>query len=38
MTDHKLAISLYFNDPDRNMHEITTYDHDYVRARLKEDR
>ena len=30
VTDHKLAYSLYFDDPDKNMHEITTYDHDYV--------
>lgn len=30
VTDHKLAYSLYFNDPDQNMHEITTYDHDFV--------
>lgn len=30
VTDHKLAYSLYFNDPDQNMHEITTYERDYV--------
>ena len=34
VTDHTLAFSLYFHDPDRNMHEITTYEHDYVRERL----
>lgn len=34
ITDHKLAYSLYFNDPDQNMHEITTYDRDYVAERL----
>ncbi len=34
VTDHKLAFSLYFNDPDHNMHEITTYEHEYVRERL----
>lgn len=34
ITDHTAAISLYFNDPDNNMHEITTYDHEYVRERL----
>lgn len=34
ITDHKLAYSLYFHDPDNNMHEITTYEHDAVRARL----
>jgi catechol 2,3-dioxygenase len=34
ITDHKLAYSLYFNDPDQNMHEITTYERDYVVAHL----
>ena len=34
VTDHKLAYSLYFHDPDNNMHEITTYDRDYVAERL----
>ena len=34
LKDHKLAYSLYFTDPDRNMHEITTYDHDLVAERL----
>ena len=34
VTDHKLAWSLYFHDPDGNMHEITTYDHGYVTERL----
>lgn len=34
VTDHKLAYSLYFFDPDENMHEITTYDHDHVAERL----
>jgi len=34
ITDHDLAWSLYFYDPDRNMHEITTYDHALVTARL----
>ena len=28
--DHTVAWSLYFNDLDGNMHEITTYDYDYV--------
>ena len=36
ITDHDLAYSLYFNDPWSNMHEITTYDHDYVREHLKD--
>lgn len=37
VTDHELAYSLYFSDPDNNMHEITTYEHDVVRARLAPD-
>ena len=34
VTDHKLAYSLYFPDPWKNSHEITTYERDYVAARL----
>lgn len=34
ITDHKLAYSLYFKDPWRNSHEITTYERDYVAAKL----
>ena len=33
--DHDLAFSYYFQDPDGNHLEITTYDHDRVRAWLK---
>jgi catechol 2,3-dioxygenase-like lactoylglutathione lyase family enzyme len=33
-TNHKAAWSLYFNDLDKNMHEITTYQHDYVSEHL----
>ncbi len=36
ITDHKLAYSLYFSDPWGNLHEITTYEHDYVREHLKD--
>ena len=36
IADHKLAYSLYFHDPDQNMHEITTYDHELVREKLNE--
>lgn len=32
--DHKLSFSLYFNDPDDNLHEITTEDYDDVAGRL----
>ena len=35
ITDHKLAYSIYFNDPWQNMHEITTYDRDYVAENLE---
>ena len=34
LADHELAFSLYFNDPYDNLHEITTYDHDYVTEHL----
>lgn len=34
ISDHTLAFSLYFYDPDQNMYEITTYEHEYVVARL----
>jgi len=34
VTDHKLAYSLYFSDPWGNSHEITTYERDYVAAKL----
>ncbi|MEP5763368.1 MAG: VOC family protein [Halieaceae bacterium] len=37
LADHELAWSLYFHDPDGNYHEITTYDHGYVSARLSEE-
>jgi len=34
ITDHKLAYSLYFNDPFGNLHEITTYERDHVAMHL----
>ena len=34
VTDHNLAYSLYVSDPWGNLHEITTYDHDYVAEHL----
>lgn len=34
VTDHALAYSLYFHDPDGNLYEITTYEHAYVRLRV----
>jgi hypothetical protein len=33
-TDHELSWSLYFNDCDGNVHEITTYEYGYVTSRL----
>jgi catechol 2,3-dioxygenase len=36
--DHKLSWSLYFNDLDKNMHEITTYQHDYVSEHMNANR
>ena len=36
-SDHAKSWSLYFYDLDRNMHEITTYQYDYVAARLDRD-
>lgn len=34
VTDHAMAFSMYFNDPWNNNHEITTYEHEYVRGKL----
>jgi catechol 2,3-dioxygenase len=34
VTDHRMAYSMYFSDPWKNNHEITTYEHDYVREKL----
>jgi catechol-2,3-dioxygenase len=34
VADHELAYSLYFSDPWENLHEITTYDRDYVADHL----
>jgi catechol 2,3-dioxygenase len=33
-TDHELSWSLYFNDCDGNVHEITSCEYDYVTSRL----
>jgi len=37
VTDHTMAYSLYFGDPWGNSHEITTYERDYVAAKLASD-
>ena len=34
ISDHDMAYSLYFSDPDKNMYEITTYEPEAVRAAL----
>jgi catechol-2,3-dioxygenase len=34
LANHKLAYSMYFSDPWGNLHEITTYEHDYVAEQL----
>jgi len=34
LSDHDMAYSLYFHDPDKNMYEITTYETEVVRAIL----
>ena len=34
ISDHDLAYSLYFSDPWGNLHEITTYERDYVAEKL----
>ena len=34
VTDHTMAYSLYFTDPFGNLHEITTYERDYVASQL----
>ncbi|HLL75423.1 MAG TPA: VOC family protein [Pyrinomonadaceae bacterium] len=35
VVDHDYCYSLYFNDPDGNPYELTTYDYDDVRVRLE---
>ena len=35
--DHELAFSYYFQDPDGNHLELTTYDHEPVRRWLNND-
>ena len=34
INDHDMAYSMYFPDPDENLFEITSYDHDHIRATL----
>ena len=37
VVDHDYCFSLYFNDPDGNPYELTTYDYEDVRAHLGRD-
>jgi len=32
--DHEISFSLYFNDPFGHNHEITSYEHSYIREHL----
>ena len=34
VNDHDMAFSLYFSDPDGNLYEITTYEHEAVRQAM----
>lgn len=38
VVDHDLSYSIYFDDPDGNKLELTCYDHDYVKSRIKSSR
>lgn len=34
-SDHQVAWSLYFNDPEDHLHEITSYDHQFIAEGLR---
>ena len=34
IADHEIMYSLYFKDPDGNLHEITSNDYDYIATEL----
>jgi catechol-2,3-dioxygenase len=36
IADHQVSWSMYFKDPDENMHEITSYEHDWITTKLLE--
>ena len=38
VVDHDLSYSLYFDDPDGNKLELTCYDHDYLKPKIKSSR
>ena len=35
VVDHDLSYSIYFDDPDGNKLELTCYDHDYLKSKIK---
>ena len=35
VVDHDLSYSLYFDDPDGNKLELTCYDHDFLKSKIK---
>lgn len=35
VVDHDLSYSIYFDDPDGNKLELTCYDHDYLKTKIK---
>ena len=35
VVDHDLSFSIYFDDPDGNKLELTSYDHDYLQSKIK---
>ena len=35
VVDHGLSYSIYFDDPDGNKLELTCYDHDYLKSKIK---
>ena len=35
VVDHDLSYSIYFDDPDGNKLELTCYDHEYLKSKIK---
>ena len=38
VVNHDLSYSIYFDDPDGNKLELTSYDHDYLKSKIKSTR
>ncbi len=34
VVDHDISFSIYFDDPDGNKLELTSYDHDFVKSKI----